>query len=401
VTERLYYTDALCFEFDATVTACRTVDDRVVVELDRTAFYPTSGGQPFDTGSLDGVAVVDVADLDDGGVGHVVAVPLEVGRTVRGRIDVGRRLDHMQQHTGQHILSAAFDALRHTRTVGFHLGALTSSLDLDKPLSIEDLRSAEQAANHVVWENRPVTIRFASPEEAAAMSLRKEPTRTGPLRIIDVAGYDRSACGGTHVTSTGQIGVIAITSWERLRGGVRLEFVCGDRALDVFRAKRDTLADCIRFLSVAPAELPDAIQRLQQDNKTLQRTIRGLQERLATHEAARLVAEAECVAETAVVIKGLDGWDQAGLKSLVSLAITNGRVVIALYSTADPRALVIGRTADVALDAGAILKHMTGQFGGKGGGKPDLAQGGGLAGSDAAMADALRAAIVDALNAGC
>jgi alanyl-tRNA synthetase len=398
VTERLYYTDAACREFDATVTACRAVDNRIVVELDRTAFYPTSGGQPHDTGTIDDVAVVEVIDQDDGNIGHVTAAPIEAGRRVHGRIDAGRRFDHMQQHTGQHILSAAFDALHHARTVGFHLGADVSSLDLDKPLPVEALRSAERAANDVVWENRPVAVRFASPEEAAAMSLRKEPTRTGPLRIIDVVGYDRSACGGTHVTTTGQIGMIAIASWERLRGGVRLEFVCGSRALEAFRTMRDTRADCIRHLSVAPAELPDAIQRLQQDHKSLQRSLRSLQERLARHEAASLLTAGTPVGGATVVVAALEGWDQAGLKALVSLAIAHAGTVVALFSAAEPRSLVVGRAADVAMDAGLVLKQIMAAFGGKGGGKPDLAQGGGLAGPEAAMADALRAAIAGALQ---
>jgi alanyl-tRNA synthetase len=260
VTERIYYTDPACVEFDATVVSASSVDGRAVVVLDRTAFYPTSGGQPHDTGSLGETAVTDVIDLDDGNIGHVVGAPIADGARVRGRVDRHRRFDHMQQHTGQHILSAAFDRLHRARTVGFHLGAVLSTLDLDKVLCAEALAAAEAEANRIVWENRPVSIRFATPEEAAAMTFRKEPTRTGPLRVIEVEGFDTSACGGTHVARSGQVGVVALRSWEKFRGGMRLEFVCGARALREFRVLRDAVAGSLRFLSVAPQDLPSAIE---------------------------------------------------------------------------------------------------------------------------------------------
>jgi alanyl-tRNA synthetase len=239
VTERIYYTDPTCLEFDATVVSSSTADGRPVVILDRTAFYPTSGGQPNDTGSLGGSDVVDVVDLEDGSIGHVVGVPLTEGMRVHGRVDGARRFDHMQQHTGQHILSAAFDRLHRARTVGFHLGAALSTLDLDKVLGADALATAESEANRIIWENRQVSIRFATPQEAAAMSFRKEPTRSGPLRVIEVENFDISACGGTHVARAGQVGVIALRSWEKFRGGMRLEFACGGRTLREFRVLRD------------------------------------------------------------------------------------------------------------------------------------------------------------------
>ena len=381
MSTRLYYTDASCLEFDATVVSCATADGRTIVTLDRTAFYPTSGGQPFDTGTLGDAAVTDVIDQDDGSIGHVVDRPFEAGSVVRGRIDAARRFDHMQQHTGQHILSAAFDAVFQARTVGFHLGAAVSSLDLDKVLSPESLAAAEHEANRIVWENRPVSIRFASEDEAATIQLRKEPTRTGPLRIIDVEGFDRSACGGTHVARTAEVGLVAIRSWEKLRGGLRLEFVCGGRALREFRRLRDTVAGSIRFLSVAPEELPAAIERLQQDNKAQQRVLRGFQEQLAAHEAAAMASRGEQAGGIAVIVEAPDGWDQAGLKSLVAQVIAGPGRVAALLSATEPRALVVGRSADVPLDAAAVLKDALARFGGKGGGKPDLAQGGGLSGT--------------------
>ncbi len=400
MTDRLYYSDSNGLEFDAIVQACETVDGRSQVTLDRTAFYPTSGGQPYDTGTLGDASVTDVIDLDDGRIAHVVDRPLAPGATVRGRIDAARRFDHMQQHTGQHILSAAFDRLSGARTVGFHLGAVVSSLDLDKVLSAESLAAAEDEANRIVWENRPVAIRYATPEDAAGLQLRKEPTRTGPLRIVEVPDFDRSACGGTHVAHTAQVGVVAIRSWEKLRGGLRIEFVCGGRAVREFRRLRDTVAGAIRYVSVSPEELPAAIERLQLDSKAQQKALRGFQEQLAAHEAAAMVSRGVKQGDVTVVVEAPDGWDQSGLKALVSQAIAQPGVVVAALSASEPRAIVIGRSAGVAADAGAILKDLVAQFGGKGGGRPDLAQGGGLSGSIDTVRSAALAAIGRSLSGG-
>jgi alanyl-tRNA synthetase len=398
VTERIYYTDPACVDFDATVVASSTADGRPVAVLDRTAFYPTSGGQPYDTGSLGDALVMDVVDLDDGSIGHVVNVPLAEGAAVHGHVDWSRRFDHMQQHTGQHILSAAFDRLHHARTVGFHLGAVLSTLDLDKVLNAEAMAAAEHEANRIVWENRPVSIRFATPEEAASMTFRKEPTKSGPLRVIEVEDFDMSACGGTHVARTGQVGVVALRSWEKFRGGMRLEFVCGGRALREFRILRDAVAGSLRYLSVAPPELPSAIEGAQAENKELRRTIRDLGERLAVHEAAALVQRARPVGPARVVVDALEGWDQAGLKALASAAASQPGVVAALLSSGQPALVVVARATDVGLDAAAVLKALLQRFDGKGGGKPELAQGGGLTGTRADLTAALDEIIESSLQ---
>lgn len=398
MTERLYYTDSACAEFDAVVVSCTTINGRSVAVLDRTGFYPTSGGQPYDTGSLGEAQVSDVVELDEDRIGHVVSQPLTEGVRVRGRIDWERRFDHMQQHTGQHVLSAAFDRLHHARTVGFHLGAAVSTLDLDNVLNVDSLAAAEAEANRVVWEDRPVHIRTVSGDDAASMSLRKESVRTGPLRVIEVEGFDLSACGGTHVARAGQVGVIAIRAWERFRGGMRLEFVCGMRTLREFRVLRDAVAGSLRFLSVAPQALPAAIESAQAENKDLRRTIRDLGERLAAHEAVALVARALPVGAARVAIEALDGWDQAGLKLLAAGAAGRPGVVAALLSGGDPALVVIARAPDVRLDAAAVLKTLLGRFGGKGGGKPDLAQGGGMAGATADILAELRQLIEASLQ---
>ena len=386
MTTRLYYEEPYRTRFDAVVTSCATVDNKPHVVLDQTAFYPTSGGQPYDTGELGDARVLDVIDQEDGEIAHVLDRALDAGTRVSGSIDWTRRFDHMQQHTGQHVLSAAFDRLLKARTESFHLGTSSSTIDLGREVSAADIAAAEDEANRIVWEDRPVAIRFATPEEAAALPLRKEPTRTGALRLIAVEDYDLSACGGTHVSRTGAIGIIAIGSAEKFRGGTRVEFLCGGRALDRFRSWRDAFAATQRLLSVSPAELPAGIERLQAESKTLQRTLRTLQEQLASHEAARLVARGEHGADQVLVVEALDGWDASGLKAMAAAAAAaEPRAAVALFSTTSPALVVVAKGKQAKPDAAAVLKSLVAQFGGKGGGKPDLAQGGGLNGAKEAM----------------
>jgi alanyl-tRNA synthetase len=391
MTDRIYYTDPYTATFDATVVSSDAVDGRHHIVLDRTAFYPTSGGQPFDTGTIDGVAVVDVIDRDDGEVVHVAAAPIKSGTVVQGSIDWPRRFDHMQQHTGQHVLSAAFDRLLTARTESFHLGAEAATIDLGREVSPEQIAGAEDEANRIVWEDRPVAIRFVSPEEAASLPLRKEPARTGRLRLIEVDHFDLSACGGTHVARTGAIGVIAISGWEKFRSGTRVEFLCGDRALGRFRAWRDALSATQRHLSVAPNEMAAAVERLQGDMKSLQRNVKGLQEKLAVHEAAALLTKGTLVGGRLLIAEALDGWDAQALKTMaVAAAAEQPTAAIALFTNSSPALVVIARGASAHVDASAVLKALVSQFGGKGGGKPDLAQGGGLNGDTAELLEAVK-----------
>ena len=306
MTERLYYTDAETLAFDARVTESANTGGQPSVVLDRTAFYPTSGGQPFDTGTLGDARVVDVIDEGERIV-HVLSMPLEPGTLVHGVIDAVRRRDHMQQHTGQHVLSAAFDRLFGSQTVSFHLGAEACTIDLAKALPAADVERAVDEANRVVWEDRPVVVRFASADEARAAGLRKESQREGELRLVEVADFDLSACGGTHVARTGAIGIIAVTGSEKVKGGLRVSFVCGRRALDQLRLLRDAVSGSLRALSVLPAELPDAIRRLQADGKALRKRAAELQVALAGQEAERLLAQAAQDEPPMVVAAVMDG----------------------------------------------------------------------------------------------
>jgi alanyl-tRNA synthetase len=387
VTERLYYTDPYATEFDAEILRVEDLDGRTAVVLDRSAFYPTSGGQPHDIGSLGDSRVIDVVDGEDGAIRHVVEGSAGAG-AVRGRIDWQRRFDHMQQHTGQHVLSAAFARLAQARTESFHLGTVSATIDLAREVTPAAIDRVEDEANRIVWENRPVHIRFADAEEAAALPLRKESGRTGTLRLIDVEGFDLSACGGTHVARTGAIGVIAVSSWEKFRGGTRVEFVCGGRALRSHRGLRDVVSASVRALSVLPGELPGAIERLQADGKESRRAIKTLQGALAVHEAGRLASQAELLGGLRVVLTGLEGWDAAALKGIASGIVERPAHVAVLFGvvsrgpgSSDPgAAIVVARSADVGLDSAAVLRRVAERFGGKGGGRPELAQGAGLQG---------------------
>lgn len=389
--KRIYYDAPERLEFDAVVTAATGLDGRRAVSLDETAFYPTSGGQPFDTGALGDARVVEVVESEDGEVWHVVDREIEVGRRVHGAVDAGRRLDHMQQHTGQHILSAAFDRLHRARTVGFHLGADVSTVDLAVDLPAEAVAVAEAEANRIVWEDRPVAIRFVGSEEAATLPLRKESDREGTLRLIEVEGYDLSACGGTHVARTGTIGLVAVLSSERLRGGTRVAFVCGGRALRSFHRFRDSVAGCIHHVSVAPEELPAAIERLQAESKDQRKLLRDLQDRLAGFEAAALAAAAEDVGGVRQVVQAIEGRDQNELRSMALAICASPGYRVALFSTAAPHVAVVARSKGGRADCGAVLEALMAAFGGRGGGRPEMAQCGGLNGDLAQILAAARA----------
>ena len=378
MTQRLYYTDPYLREFDAELVDTVSHEGRTALVLDRSAFYPTSGGQPFDAGVFDDVRVLEVVETDDGRVLHVVDRAPSKTR-LHGAIDWTRRFDHMQQHTGQHVLSAAFARVFDVRTESFHMGAEYSTIDLAREVSAAEIARAEDDANRIVWEDRPVTIRFAAAEEAAALGLRKEPKRGGTLRLIDVEGFDLSACGGTHVSRTGSIGVIATSAWEKLRGGTRVEFLCGGRALGRFREWRDVLTATTRHLSVTPPELAASVERMQGEAKSANRSIRLLQEQLATFEAQALLQRATNIDGRRVSVEALDGWEAPGLKALASAATTaDPSAAVALFSRSTPPLVVVARGAACPIDAAAVLKALTARFGGKGGGKPELAQGGGL-----------------------
>jgi alanyl-tRNA synthetase len=389
-TERLYYTDSALRCFDATVVDSGVVDGLHEVVLDRTAFYPTSGGQPFDTGRLAGIPVVEVRDDDAGRVVHVVAAPIPAGASVQGEIDWPRRLDHMQQHTGQHLLSAAFDRLFGVRTESFHMGADASTIDLARDVTAAEVAAAEAEANRIVWEDHGVEVRFVTSEEASALPLRKAPARAGRLRLVEIAGVDLSACGGTHVPRTGVVGLIAVTGAERFKGATRVTFACGGRALASHRLLRDVVQGATRQLSTTPDGVGAALQRLQTDAKAAIRTARRLQDAIAVYRGAELRGEAATIGRHRAGIGREPDLDAGGLKGLAVAIVADSPIVAALVGTGHPAPLVIARGPEADLDAAALLRAVLAALGGRGGGTPDMAQGGAAAEPDVVL-DTVRA----------
>ena len=286
MTSRLYYTNAYVTAFDAHIIDL--ADDGRRVYMDQSAFYPASGGQPFDLGSLGGAPIADVID-EDTRVAHVLASPLtgRVGDVVHGEVDWRRRFDHMQQHTGQHLLSAVFADVFGYETVSVHFGADRSSLDLDVgAITPEQLGEAERRANEIVWENRPVSVTFE--ESATAAGLRKPPPREGPLRIVTIQSLDRSACGGTHVRATGEIGAIVLRGTERMRKQTRVEFLCGGRVIRQARADFETLSSIALSLKASAAEAPGLVTAQSEQLRDAIAARKRLEEELAVHNARAL-----------------------------------------------------------------------------------------------------------------
>ncbi|HEV7857312.1 MAG TPA: DHHA1 domain-containing protein [Pyrinomonadaceae bacterium] len=381
-TERLYYTDSHLTEFEARVTG---IIDRVsgwaTVTLDRTAFYPTGGGQPSDTGFIGEARVVECIDESASGVLHVVQgrTP-KVGDLVRGHVDWPRRQDHMQQHTGQHILSQAFIALFDAETRGFRMLDQSSEVDvaLDEPTD-ERIERAVQLANSIIWDDRPVHVRQVTQEEAAQLSLRKESTRSGELRIIEIEGFDLTPCGGTHVRRTGEVGLIAVRHWERAKGLTRVEFIAGNRALaDYDRANRTARAVAALF-SAGRDDAPAQVSRLQEAHKQLLRRVRVLEEMTTRVEAEELLAETNVRPDGArIIARNFEGRDAESLKRLAQAIIAQTGCVALLGSSDEGAArLVFARAADGVGDMNALMREACALLDGRGGGRPDLAQGGG------------------------
>ena len=381
-TERLYYNDSHLIEFEARVVdVTERVSGWTAVILDRTAFYPTGGGQPSDTGVLNGSRVVECIDDGDKGVLHVVqgATPTP-GATVKGRIDWLRRLDHMQQHTGQHILSQAFVTLFNAPTKSFRVSDQSCEIDVDLTnATTEVIERAVELANNVIWEDRAITIRNVTAEEAAALPLRKDPAREGELRVIEIDGFDLTPCGGTHAYRTGEVGMIAVRTWERAKGLVRIEFVAGVRALADYRKANKSAREIAALFSAGRDDAPILAAHMIEENKELHRRIRMLEETAASSEAESLfTSTSENAGGTRVIARVFDGRDGESLKKLAHALMAKPSTIALLGSRDEGNArLVFARSEDGEVDMNALMREACALVDGRGGGKPDMAQGGG------------------------
>ena len=373
MTHRLYYSDAYLPTFTATVTRVDT--DRSSVLLDRSAFYPTSGGQPHDVGTLGATAVTDVIDGDEG-VMHVVEslTGLQPGDTVAGSIDWARRFDLMQQHTGQHLLSALCADLHGWPTLSVHFGDDYCTVDIAAPqVDGTTLRDIERTANARITENRAVTVSFE--DAATAGGLRKPSDRTGELRVVTIDGIDRSACGGTHVRHTGEIGSMLLRRAERTKGGTRVEFLCGARAVTRASADAELLSRAARALSAAPEELPALVEAQLQRLTDTERERKRLAGELARYEAQAMWNGVTPGADGVrrVRLDLLDKPVRDGEPLARELTALGGCIVLAISTS--PSGVMLATAADTGLDAGALLKPALAAVGGRGGGSPRLAQG--------------------------
>lgn len=351
----------------------RDLGDRFGVVLDKTAFYPTSGGQPNDLGVINDVPLLDcIEDETTGAVLHVTKTAMAPG-AAHCRIDGVRRADHMQQHSGQHVLSQAFVDLFNWPTLSFHLGTVACTIDLPaETLSQEQAEQAEDLANRIIRENRGVAVRYISQEALAQAGLRKPTERTGEIRVIDIAGYDRSACGGTHVRTTGEIGAILIIGIERAKKQTRVQFICGDRVIRYARVANRTLESISQTISAPPLETAAAVRSLWQEQQQARKRIEDLESQLLEHEAAQFPV----VDGLAVGVFKNRGVDV--LKMLAIKICSRPGVVALLADRDDQLRVVFARSADSGIDVAALLKLTIEKYGGRGGGRPNLAQGGGL-----------------------
>ena len=390
MTDRLYYEDSFLYDFDAEVRSV-VETPRPAVVLDRTAFYPTSGGQIHDTGWLvladEKHRVTEVVDAEDGRVVHYLDAPLKdirPGTRVRGEIDAARRRDHMQQHSAQHVLSAAFVRLFDMPTVSFHMADDYCSIDLQigdldtSSLSKEQVESAERLANEIVLENRLVDIRFVTRDDAANLGLRKlPPTERDKLRLIEIRDFDLTACGGTRVNRTGQIGGVLLRKSEKVRQGYRVEFVAGQRAVATARRDFNTLSETAALFSAHIYDVPQHARKSLDEIKAVRKQIEQSQEELAAAQAGNLLAETSEDHGRKLIVRTFSGRDLNSLKLLAQKLTRQSPKVIALLATESPQpALVFAQSAGQPHDMGALMKETMAKLGGRGGGTKDLAQGG-------------------------
>lgn len=369
MTQRFYYTDSYLTVFDAQVVEASP--DGLRVYLDRTAFYPTSGGQPFDLGTLNGAAVADVVDEEDR-IAHVLTAPVAVG-AVAGRIDWARRFDHMQQHTGQHLLSAVFEEVLGASTVSFHLGVDSATIDLAAAaLDPASVQAVERRANEAVFENRAVTVTFE--DAAEVQGLRKASERAGTLRIVSIDGLDRSACGGTHVRATGEIGPVLIRKLDKVRGNVRVEFLCGFRAVKRARADFEALGQIARAFSAPVDETPGFVfhllERAAESDKQRKRLSAELAAARGRERFQNTPADSAGVRRTVLEVESIGEDARAEATAFVG----SGKGAILVW-TANPPSVLLAASKDSGVNAGQWLKTALAEAGGRGGGSPAMAQG--------------------------
>ncbi len=400
MTVRLFRADSFATHFYARVLEHVRHNDAPAVVLDQTAFYPSAGGQPNDAGALNGLRVLDVVERADGDIVHVLEREWNGDDRIEGEIDWLRRFDHMQQHSGQHVLSQAFVRVCGLDTVAVHIGATECTLDLPAAINAEAADRVERAANAVIFEDRLFRVYEVSDAQLASIPLRKAPKVSGSIRIVEIDDYDWSACGGTHVRSTGQIGLIKLGRLEKRGGETRVYFRCGGRALDEYRSVLHDMVTLADDFAVSRSDVPQAVARLRDEARATAKALEAAHKTLAEFEARALLDAAAADATGGKTI--ISVWDNRDINALRGLAkrLCAGPGVLALLGGAGERAMIcVARSRDRREDAAAILRAGLAQLSddtgntAKGGGSPDFAQGGGLPADQAKLRSALERAL--------
>jgi len=369
-TKRLYFEDPYRTDFEARVLSRRDLLEGQALILDQTCFYPEGGGQPADRGVLCGVEVKHVFEQGEE-ILHLVASPVS-DDGVRGRIDWETRFDHMQQHSGQHVLSQCFHRLLNGKTVSFHLGEKISTLEIALPsITDADVARVEDCANRAVFENREIQTYFVDEDEIARVPLRKPPQKAGRIRVVEVAGFDFTACGGTHPRRTGEIGCIKLLKQVKIRNNVRFEFVSGGRALQDYSRKQRILADLALKFSSGEADLPLAVDKMMTEQKGLKRELRKVGERVLQHEAREMVREVD----EPVIVKLFEEGSAQEVRQLALAVIRNsGFVTLFGLRSGDKAHLIMARSEDLALDLRDLIPVVSPLLDAKGGGRPSLVE---------------------------
>ena len=396
MTERRYYSDSHTTKFEAKIVEHLTWDGKPAVVLDATYFYPTGGGQPCDRGTLNGAQVIDVVTRpDDLAVIHVLEREIE-GDTAQAQIDWARRFDHMQQHTGQHILTQAFVQTANLPTVGFHLSPDTVTIDLDTTsISADQINTAENLANEVIWRNLPVTARLVSQNEMDGVRVRRIPGQlaTEGLRVVSVGEFDQTACGGTHVAATGEIGLLKIIRTDKKGGQIRVEFRCGGRALSDYRLRNDTTQRLTSLLNVGVSELDQSVSRLQNEIREMQRQRKAVVQQLLKTHAAELIAAAQTIDGVRVVILVSDLYDLNDLRVLAKQLTATPSILALLGMPGEKAQIVLTCSPDLPYNLNPALQGGLAVLGNaRGGGPANFVQGGGVPATTAQIEAALKAA---------
>jgi len=396
----LFESDAYQRTFKATVLSRRTFEGKRAIVLDRTLFYPESGGQPSDTGSLGGNTVVDVREEGDV-ILHVMDELPQEGEAVEGLIDWDRRFDHMQQHSGQHILSQSFLQVADAHTRGFHLGTVFSTLDLNKDIDPVDIEGVEHLANRIITENRPVIIHQVSRDELNQYPVRREVIAEGPVRLVEIEGFECTGCCGTHVKQTGDIGLIKVLKAERYKGGTRISFLCGMRALADFQLKHSILDDICRRLSVSEKDLRPRLEKMEEEHKQTNRKLKTAMKELALFESRQMVENASRIGVFYMITRCFHDRDMGDVLTMLKELIKNDSFIVLFGIEGVEPALVFGRSMDVELDLRPFFQSATEAIDGKGGGSPSLVQGRGRkSGAIQSVLDDVRNHIENVLSTG-